>query len=117
MNGQRRYIAFRHIYDSVPKWEKAQFMRYCAHVTEELRFLSFWARSNAVARNLQRLFTYFHDNVDWWVELKLYVTTDFFRAVLNRLYAPDCVHNSTRTPVQWCSVCLGKFDRAICDPE
>jgi hypothetical protein len=110
------YIAFRHMFEAVPKWEKHEFMRVCARLVSVLQYQPRWA-NHTYSRSLLYLFETYHDSDAWWQEIHRLSATELFIAFWRQLGSLRCVHHSQRTPVRWCSVCLGaavKMTGAMC---
>lgn len=101
---QRNYIAFRHMYESVPKWEKERFIDRCADIVRSMYHLRQWG-GHTYARSILYLLERHHNSTPWWDEVQLYAGTEFFTAFLRALYDRRCLHNTLRTPVLWCSAC------------
>jgi hypothetical protein len=102
----KHYIAFRHIFEAVPKWEKERFIQVCMRLVSAMQYQKRWV-SHTYSQSILILFEQYYDSDLWWQDIKQLSTSEFFVAFLCKLESLDCVHRSPRTPVQWCSICLG----------
>lgn len=113
----KHLMTFRRLYEAVPKWEKGLFIRYACYVLQRLQTVPRWSGHTYIGNLLYHIRA-FHPSIVWWEGLKLYAQTEIFAVFTHQLIAwQTCIHTSQRTPVLWCSICLGKSDWAMYDPK
>lgn len=119
MDPQRLYITFRNIYESVPKYEKALFLRMCRGVALALAERRPEFRHSQTAQSVQAQFSVnpLAVNTAWWSDIRAMVETSFFRAIMHCIHPSYCVHKAHDPHIQFCATCLPapKFDALLCN--